>query len=865
LLPPAAPLYVCAVNNRVRLKPITKYRYAMKKVCLLTLVMAILSAAQLYGQVSFSDIKFIDTTQYFSGTTEYMVDMDGDQDADLLTSGSDDLTVTWYEQDADHNFVQKHIILHYSYDNYIITIAAADMDYDGDIDLAVVQLGSATKISWYENDGAGNYSNNHVIGVVLYNCYQISINDLDRDGDKDIILLNGTTGTEINWFENYGSNHFGPSVNLITEAKGFRSFKIADLDGIDNLEVMYTVRTNTTGDWYSLHCAKKDATGIYSTTQILSDSIHLYVEITVVDWNHDNILDIQTVKGADQDYEVIWFKNDGNAHFEHAISFPVTGEYFKPVIGDYDGDGDNDLAVLISYQGDIKTITLFSNNGPGIPPSSKILPTYSNSNVHLCASNDDDGDQYFDIIIATSEKIIRFKNNGNGLFDKGTTISYDGPLFYKSRMADMDGDGKKDIVSAKGTESSWYKNLGNGQFAPKIGIIGDTFTLTVTLTVESFFADLDNDNDLDMVRVTGKTNWFENDGSNHYSFVKTLNSGIQPQFTTLTDYDGDGDIDLLYYVRTTILGNTTGAINAYRNNGAGVFIGVQLINLGALEINQFNLADLDGDQKLDIYYRDNNNTVIWYKNDGAGHFVNENVVGITVSDITAIRAADMDHDGDVDLCFGAYYEPSFYLYKNDGLGNFEDAGSQTFDLTYYYAHSFILADFDNDGDPDVVVGNAYEDEDGNGGGIWVFENSGDGTLITKTKIFNPVSPYLFVDDLDSDGDLDITWQDIYPIKLGWLENRTIVGTKAPAPEHNIISLAPNPASDETTMTIEKSNLSDPYLIEIQDINGVIVQINKSQGPALKIQRNNLPAGAYYVRVREAKSGKLLGVEQLIWN
>lgn len=106
---------------------------------------------------------------------------------------------------------------------------------------------------------------------------------------------------------------------------------------------------------------------------------------------------------------------------------------------------------------------------------------------------------------------------------------------------------------------------------------------------------------------------------------------------------------------------------------------------------------------------------------------------------------DCDGDGDDDLLFGGSV-----LYKNDGLGHFEDVSAKA-GLATMGGNGALWGDFDNDGKLDIWVF---------GGKEHLLHNNGDGT-------FGELSPGLFFDsdnypteaavllDLDNDGRLDI--------------------------------------------------------------------------------------------------------------
>lgn len=178
--------------------------------------------------------------------------------------------------------------------------------------------------------------------------------------------------------------------------------------------------------------------------------------------------------------------------------------------------------------------------------------------------------------------------------------------------------------------------------------------------------------------------------------------------------------------------------------------------------------DFDGDQDLDVIFStwETNVSLVYFTNNSDGTFTNKtkaaNLEGIN-GGLNLVQA-DYDNDGDLDVLVlrGAWLE-SFgrhpkSLLRNDGHGRF-------LDVTYavglgednYPTQSASWADFDRDGDLDLYVGNeAYPCQ--------LFENKGGKfTEITKQAGVVNGGPTKAVSfgDYDQDG-----WPDIYVSNLG---------------------------------------------------------------------------------------------------
>ncbi|MCC6191769.1 MAG: VCBS repeat-containing protein [Anaerolineales bacterium] len=117
-----------------------------------------------------------------------------------------------------------------------------------------------------------------------------------------------------------------------------------------------------------------------------------------------------------------------------------------------------------------------------------------------------------------------------------------------------------------------------------------------------------------------------------------------------------------------------------------------------------------------------------------------------------IALADLDGDGDLDAVLangtGEGVAPDTVCW-NDGTGSFADSGQR---LGPYDTRNVLAADFDGDGDPDVMLNLGL--------GAWVLPNPGSGRLgavPTSGRLdFDRLTFHdLAAGDLDGDGDLDL--------------------------------------------------------------------------------------------------------------
>jgi len=313
------------------------------------------------------------------------------------------------------------------------------------------------------------------------------------------------------------------------------------------------------------------------------------------DFNGDGSLDLAVANYLSNNVGIQTGKGDGT--FNEAIYFPIG---LHPIansiaIGDYNGDGNLDLAVISGLASDLKILT----------------------------------------------------GNGDATFNLYYPVAFNGGGVSSGiRTGDFNGDGKLDLVVVKTWRNEVSVLTGNGD-----GTFNAASNYPVGVSpIDITIGDFNGDGKLDLAVANRSTNYVSvliGTGSGAFAAASIYPTGFSPVSITSGDYNGDGKLDLAY------ANSASNGISVLTGKGDGTFNGFSWHPANGNPVAIIS-GDYNSDGKLDLIVANglaNNVSVLVGNGDETFNTPDGYPAG---ANPVSVASGDFDGDGSLDLAVANY-------------------------------------------------------------------------------------------------------------------------------------------------------------------------------------------------------------------
>jgi len=628
----------------------------------------------------------------------------------------------------------------------IETFGLADFNYDGIFDLHYS--------GHFEILGNHNLFYNAILGygdiiTILgdhqgfKNAKNALYNDFDADGDVDYMLLGMIRDAQSNmlraahFYENnsgtfmQNNSFFNIYDQVGTKITGMPG--MTDVDGDHDMDIMYAipVKDNKYKTFLYENTASSNTRPLPPTNVQVSASTCDTASFTI-SWNAGSDAETPT---SGLKYNLRIGTSSGETDIKSPMALP-NGSLLHP-----------NMPFLHSTSYELRTVNItdtfyisvqtIDGSGTASSFSSEVLfvverapfihePMNATSLSEQVVWGDYDGDEDYDIF--SIGKTTRFTfgttdsqtslqiNNGSSF----TEIEADIPGLTNSHIewGDMEADGDLDILIVGETQdneqiAAVYKN-NDGVFERiNLNFFADEWHHV------SWF-DIDNDGDLDIFSAGNQLPWLSDSKLKIYRYASgwyqdepfyefSVNEFSQPRFT-IFDAGNDGYPEIFIYGDHYLQDSSSVLLSGHADGFSEIQTSLPPLNSDALikpvDIQNNGLNDL-----LILTKASGSNVQRIYLNEGSGQYQNSIDIGPFEGQIKTAEVADFDNDGFPEIFLGFQKEGLMeYHYLDNEQGNL-NLLCHTFPTNHLIESSSDIGDPDHDGDVDILI-SAITDKEG---------------------------------------------------------------------------------------------------------------------------------------------------------
>ncbi len=327
-------------------------------------------------------------------------DLDGDGLPELLVQGNGGDLVAYHPPAFTPETIDAG-------GSFSTDLEVAQVDAANGPDLVVIAVG---ELRWYE---APAWTAHPIESRTLHD---VEVADFDLDGDLDLVARNqGASGAALHLYRQDTPTSWFHRAIAIPAGEGLA---LADVDRDGDLDLV--VERRWIENPRSLAADAVWEQHLYSTTWTWSATF-----VATGDLDGDGRVDVvlSPSESAGGSYRIAWFEAPADPEAiwtEHPIEDPVESVHHFVGTGDFDGDGDLDVAAAEMHQGaNPDEVKIFWNGGGGTGWAKQVLAA---TGSHSMRSADVDGDGDLDLFGANwsgTHQPVELWRNRSAIFRDG--------------------------------------------------------------------------------------------------------------------------------------------------------------------------------------------------------------------------------------------------------------------------------------------------------------------------------------------------------------------------------------------------------------------------------------------------------------
>lgn len=558
---------------------------------------------------------------------------------------------------------------------------------------------------------------------------EVHTGDFNGDGKLDIVAVatcslatNGSygvptcpvSGSAIAVYLANGDGTFQPPILNGGVPQSVRSIVVGDFNGDGKLDVAAASDCNPvdcTSGAITLLTGNGDGTFTFSAQYTLNGVIGQAGTLAVGDFNHDGKLDVvagiecynPAVTACSAGALAIYPGNGDGTLGTPSLYFTVGNNApIYPVVGDFNGDGIDDVAYISGSNASLNTIVVLFGGGSNQTASTAVA--VSNVTAIVAADVNGDGKADLEIVsLAGTTAVSVLVGNGDGTFQNPvtTTLSL---INYATGIAakDLNGNGKPDLVVSGTFSGSTVNgvqvllNDGSGSF-----LVGQAYPLGGWQVAPIVVADFNGDGKADVVMASG------------------CSESVIPG-----NHCPDGSLDVLL------------------GNGDGTFQGPVIVSspFGGPGLYSAGVADFNGDGVPDLF--DSEACVAGpptvcgtavFLGKGDGTYQTPALAASGAQEALFSLSADFNRDGKPDLAIlnacdspTTCASPSVSVLLGNGDGTFQPP--VTYQVGGTTSVGIVMGDFNGDGNLDIAVATQCDTSSCTQGMVSILLGNKDGTF-----------------------------------------------------------------------------------------------------------------------------------------